>query len=124
LVVDGHWNIVVANRGLAYATRGVAPELLAPPANALRIALSPLGLALRISNLAVWSSYLLSRLRRDIEAASDADLEALYDELIGYPGVTAEDDRAYAQNPTGTLLMHELYLDEAGRGGFRTWSWC
>ncbi len=113
LVVDGHWNIVVANRGLAYVTRGVAPELLAPPANALRIALSPRGLAPRISNLAEWSSYLLARLRRDIEATRDAYLEGLYDELTGYPGVTAEDDRASAQKPKDIMLMHELRLDEA-----------
>jgi hypothetical protein len=41
LVADRHWNIVAANRGVDFVVRGVAPELLAPPANALRIALHP-----------------------------------------------------------------------------------
>jgi transcriptional regulator with XRE-family HTH domain len=33
LVVDRHWNVVAWNRGVAYITRGVAAELLAPPRN-------------------------------------------------------------------------------------------
>src|SRR5215471_15338862 len=55
LVVDRHWNVVAANRGVAYVNRDVAPELRAPPANALRIALHPDGLAPQISNLSEWS---------------------------------------------------------------------
>jgi transcriptional regulator with XRE-family HTH domain len=68
VVVDRHWNIVAWNRGVDVVNRGVAPELRTPPANALRIALHPDGLAPRISNLADWSGYLLARLRREIEA--------------------------------------------------------
>jgi transcriptional regulator with XRE-family HTH domain len=120
LVVDRHWNIVVANRGVAYVTRPVAAELLAPPANALRIALHPRGLAPRISNLAEWSSYLLTRLRRDIEATHDADLEALYDELTAYPGVTTEHDHATSTNPNDIMLMHELHLDDTKLTFFST----
>jgi transcriptional regulator with XRE-family HTH domain len=52
LVADRHWNIVAANRGVDFVVRGVAPELLAPPANALRIALHPNGLAPRIGDRA------------------------------------------------------------------------
>jgi MmyB-like transcription regulator ligand binding domain len=40
-VVDRHWNLVAANEGIDRLTEGVAPELLEPPANALRIALTP-----------------------------------------------------------------------------------
>src|SRR5262249_56625336 len=68
LVVDRHWNVVAANRGVAYVNRDVAAGLRVPPANALRIALHPDGLAPRISNLAAWSGYLLTRLRPEIEA--------------------------------------------------------
>src|SRR5262249_53740391 len=49
-VVDRHWNVVAFNRGVAYVNHNVAPELRAPPANALRIALHPDGLAPQISN--------------------------------------------------------------------------
>src|SRR5262245_20010714 len=55
LAVDRHWNVVAANRGVAYVNRDIAPELRAPPANALRIALHPDGMAPRVSNLAAWS---------------------------------------------------------------------
>src|SRR5262249_31897979 len=79
VVVDRHWNVVAFNRGVAYVNHNVAPELRKPPANALRIALHPDGLAPRISNLADWSGFLLARLRRAIEATGDLELEPPYD---------------------------------------------
>ena len=112
VVVDRHWNIVAENRGVAYVTRGVAPELLAPPANALRIALHPDGMAPRISNLAPWSRYLLTRLRREIELTRDPELESLYQELVAYPGVGTAHGRADPPPADDILLMHELRLEE------------
>jgi transcriptional regulator with XRE-family HTH domain len=122
VVVDRHWNIVASNRGVAYVTRGVAPELRTPPVNALRIALHPDGLAPRISNLADWSGYLLTRLRREIEATGDPDLEALYQELVAYPGVAKEDDRADAPTPNQIMLKHELRLDDRDLALFCTFT--
>lgn len=84
LVVDHHWTMVAANRGLATLTEGVAPELLAEPVNVLRVALHPDGLAPRIVNLAEWRTHLLERLDRQIAATSDRALVALRDELNGY----------------------------------------
>jgi transcriptional regulator with XRE-family HTH domain len=112
LVVDRHWNVLAANRGVAYVNRDVAPELRKPPANALRIALHPDGLASRISNLANWSGYLLARLRREIEATGDHELEALYEELVAYPGTTTEYDPAGPLSSNDVLFMQELRLDE------------
>jgi transcriptional regulator with XRE-family HTH domain len=112
VVIDRHWNIVAANRGVAYVTRGVSAELLAPPANALRIALHPEGMAPRISNLAEWSGYLLTRVRREIEVTRDAELESLYREVVGYAGVTADHDRAGPPTPNDIMLMHELRLED------------
>jgi hypothetical protein len=112
LAVDRHWNVVAFNRGVAYVNQGVADELRAPPANALRIALHPHGLAPRISNLPEWSGYLLARVRREIEATRDPDLESLYEELIAYPGVTTEDDAGSGPGQAGIMLMHELRLDD------------
>jgi transcriptional regulator with XRE-family HTH domain len=122
VVVDRHWNVVAWNRGVNYVNRGVAPELRAPPANALRIALHPDGLAPRISNLADWSGYLLARLRREIEATGDPDLEALYQELAGYPGVGTENDRADAPTPNDIMLKHELRLDDTDLALFCTFT--
>src|SRR5262245_44697064 len=112
LVLDRYWNVLAANRGVAYVNSGVAPELRTPPANALRIALHPDGLAPRISNFAAWSGYLLARLRREIEATGDPELESLYRELIAYPGVTTEYDPASPPNPNDIVLMQEFCLDD------------
>jgi transcriptional regulator with XRE-family HTH domain len=54
VVVDRGWDLVDANAGVALLTDGVAPELLAPPANVLRVSLHPAGMASRIANLGEW----------------------------------------------------------------------
>src|SRR5436190_788154 len=82
LIVDRHWTLVSANRpALSVLTDGVAPELMAPPVNALRVSLHPDGLAPRIVNLAEWSAHLLTRLHRQHLATGDNTLATLYDEL-------------------------------------------
>src|SRR5262249_41268602 len=85
LVVDRRWDIVDGNASLALLTAGVAAELLAPPANCLRIALHPAGLAPRIVNLGEWRAHLLGRLRRRVELTGDPVLVRLYEELRAYP---------------------------------------
>ncbi len=112
LVVDRRWNVVAANRGVGFVTRGIAPELRGPPANALRIALHPDGLASRIRNLADWSAYLLAQVRREIEATRDPDLESLYEELVTFPGISTELVGAYEPDPNEIMLMHELRVDD------------
>jgi hypothetical protein len=122
VVVDRHWNVVASNRGVAYVNRRVAPELRTPPANALRIALHPDGLAPQISNLADWSGFLLARLRREIEATGDPELQALYDELASYPGVAIEVDRFDAPTPNEIMLRHELRFDDTELALFCTFT--
>jgi transcriptional regulator with XRE-family HTH domain len=122
VVVDRRWNIVASNRGSAYVTRDVADHLRTPPANALRIALHPEGLAPQISNLAEWRGYLLARLRREIEATRDPELESLYRELVSYPGAADEHDHADPPTPDDILLMHELRLDGADLALFCTFT--
>ena len=90
LVVDRHWNLVLANGALALMVEGVAPELLEPPANALRATLHPHGMAPRILNFDEWSAHLIHRVRREIAVTADADLEALLAELLAYPNVRDE----------------------------------
>jgi hypothetical protein len=90
VVLDRRYNLVSANDALAVLTDGVAPELLDPPANALRVTLHPEGMAPRILNLEEWSAHLLHRLRRQAALTADPDLERLHDELSRYPGVCLE----------------------------------
>jgi hypothetical protein len=52
VVVDAAWEMVAANRAVGMLIEGVAPELLEPPLNVLRVSLHPEGLTPRIANLA------------------------------------------------------------------------
>jgi transcriptional regulator with XRE-family HTH domain len=91
VVVDRWWNLVAANRGIALFTAGVAPELLEPPVNVLRLALHPRGTAARIADLAGFRAHLLDRLRRHVALTADERLAALYDEVSAYPAPAADD---------------------------------
>src|SRR5206468_2766609 len=64
---------------------GVAPDLLQPPLNVLRLSLHPDGLAPRIANLRQWRTHLLDRLQAQVESSADPILAALLDELQTYP---------------------------------------
>jgi transcriptional regulator with XRE-family HTH domain len=95
LAVDRRWNLVAANRIAARLMEGVAPGLLAPPVNVLRLSLHPEGLAPRIANLRAWKTHVCDRLRREAEASADAGLLALLGEIARYPaGADAPPGRA------------------------------
>ncbi|WP_322518047.1 helix-turn-helix transcriptional regulator [Rhodopseudomonas palustris] len=85
LAVDRHWNLVSANRMVMPLLEGIAPDLLAPPLNVLRLSFHPEGLAARTANLGEWCAHLLERLHRQCEATADPKLIALYRELKTYP---------------------------------------
>ena len=102
IVLDHHYTLLASNDAVVILTDGVAPELLQPPANALRITLHPDGVAPRITNLTQWSAHLLQRLRRQAAISADHELETLHDELAGYPGVSSE--------PPATTPAHDIIL--------------
>lgn len=85
LAMDRYFNMITANSAVAPQLGGVAPWLLAPPCNVLRLTLHPEGLASRILNLAEWREHLLSRLRRQIQVSADPKLSELLTELLAYP---------------------------------------
>jgi transcriptional regulator with XRE-family HTH domain len=90
LVVDSCWDIVSVNDALGLLTDGVDPRLLEPPANGLRIALHPDGMAPYTVNFAEWSSHILHGLRRRAVTSADERLVELYEELAAYPGVSVD----------------------------------
>jgi transcriptional regulator with XRE-family HTH domain len=106
-VVDRGWNMVAANRAVALLTEGVAPELLEPPANVLRASLHPDGMAPRIANLGEWRAHLLERLERQVQLTGDEGLAALHEELLGYPGETA-DERPSEDRGAGIVVPLRL----------------
>jgi transcriptional regulator with XRE-family HTH domain len=98
LAVDRYWQLVASNQATLRLLGGVAPELLAPPVNVLRLSLHPAGLAPRIRNLGQWRAHLLHRLRQQIDASHDPQLIALLRELqaLPVPEGTTEADIASA----------------------------
>ena len=104
VIVDHRWDLVSANRpALAILADGVAPELLTPPANALRVSLHPDGLAPRITNLAR-----VQRAPPEPAAAPGGRgprprVEALLAELQSYPGV--EDEPSTALDAAALLFV-------------------
>ena len=84
-LLDWRWNVVERNAATDLFLEDVAPHLLAPPINVMRLCLHPGGLAPRIVDLAAFRARLLVRLRRQLDVMPDARLEALQRELKAYP---------------------------------------
>lgn len=80
LVIDGGWDLVVANEAVYDLIGDVASRLLVPPVNVVRLTLDAHGLAPRIVNLDQWRDHLLSRLAREYDASGDVRLGDLLEE--------------------------------------------
>jgi hypothetical protein len=83
--VDRHWNLLAANQTVQRLLTGVAPAMIEPPINVLRIRIHPDGLAPHVVNLGEWRVQVLDRLRRQAEATADPALADLLKGLRGYP---------------------------------------
>src|SRR6266704_1489641 len=64
-------DVPLRERNTLLLAGGCAPWLLDPPANVLRLALHPDGMAPRIANLAQWRGHLLTQLQRRAWALGD-----------------------------------------------------
>src|SRR5436189_2342323 len=113
VIVDRRWTLVSANApALAILADGVAPHLLEPPVNTMRVSLHPDGLAPRIENLAEYSAHLLQLVAHEAAATGDPALVALHEELAGYPGVEAAPP---PHDPAGSLFIPlRLRLPDGG----------
>ncbi len=92
VVVDRLWNLLDGNASIGVLLAGVRDDLLAPPANGLRLSLHPEGMAPRIINLGEWRAHLLTRAERQLAVTGDEDLAELLDELRAYPCDQPEPD--------------------------------
>lgn len=96
VAVDRAWNMVSANSAMLALTEAVeiAPELLEPPINVIRIGLHPRGLAPLFVNFGDWHAHWLRRLERQLAVTGDEQLARLIDEVSGYPVPESGHDEA------------------------------
>jgi hypothetical protein len=94
MVMNGFGELVGANGAFGLLTEDVAPWLLEPPINVMRIALHPEGMAPRIVNIDDWRRHILHGMR---QRGPHPRIDALIEELESY-GVPAQ-----ARRPTESL---------------------
>jgi transcriptional regulator with XRE-family HTH domain len=88
VVLDRHWNVVLANDA-AGRLLALLPAALRAPANMFRASLHPEGFAAATRNFAEWGAYLVNQLHRLVLLTGDDDLRALEAEVREYPDVQA-----------------------------------
>jgi transcriptional regulator with XRE-family HTH domain len=76
--------LVAANAATDVLTEGVAPELLAPPVNVLRLAVHPDGMGPRVENLAEWGRHIIDNVRANQLRNPDRRREELLTEIERY----------------------------------------
>ena len=82
LVFDRRWNILMTNRAVDPFLARAAPELLRPPVNLIRLGLDPRGFGHMVVNIADVRAVFRTRISRQLAAAPDPELAALYEELL------------------------------------------
>ena len=65
-VIDGAWNLLEANAGVAAFLELISPELLEPPMNVIRASLHPRGLSRFIVNFDEYAAHVIERLNRQL----------------------------------------------------------
>jgi transcriptional regulator with XRE-family HTH domain len=83
VIVDRHGDLVSANAGFHAITRGVDPQLLAPPVSVPRVLLHPGGLAPRIGNLDEWAWHIIDRVEAEGRRNPSERLRRLARDLAG-----------------------------------------
>ena len=131
IAVDRYWNLIASNEALGPFLEGVAPELLVPPVNTIRLALHPDGVAPRILNLGEYRADLVERLDRAARLTGDPVLAELHEEMLGYPGErrlvsggagrccghggTAAGAGPRLRCPRAVVLQHDHHVRDRGR---------
>lgn len=101
VVLDRHWNVVLANATALQLVQLLPPELAGPPLNMMRASLHPQGFAAITANFAEWGGYLIDALQRAVADSGDAQLVALRQEVEAWPNVRALREAAAQRSPAG-----------------------
>jgi transcriptional regulator with XRE-family HTH domain len=89
VVVDRHWNLLLANRPRS-VLRPVPARRARGSVNVMRLSLDPQGLRPFVENWEEVARHLVERVHREAAGPPDATTRALLEELLGYPGVRAD----------------------------------
>jgi transcriptional regulator with XRE-family HTH domain len=90
IVVDRHWNLLLANAAAQRFLARLLPAAPAGPANAMRLIFDPDGVRPFVENWEEVAAHLIERVHRDAAAAPpDEATESLLRELLAYPGIPA-----------------------------------
>ena len=108
LAFDRNYDVVAANPAVSLLLEGIAPSLLQPPINAVRVSLHPDAMASRIVNFAQWRGHILDRLRRQWEQTGDDALGELLREVSTYPRPPDGPECGTAHDPAGVVLPLQL----------------
>jgi transcriptional regulator with XRE-family HTH domain len=120
LAIDRHWSLVAANSMVTPLLVGVAPRLLEPPMNVLRLALHPEGLGPRVENFGEWRAHLLSRLRHQIDTTADPILVELHAELTAYPLCSPGHPEGQVEEYAGVLVPMRMQTEQGVLSFFST----
>jgi hypothetical protein len=112
IVVDRRWDLVSSNVAAMLLIEDVAPALLEPPVNVLRVCLHPDGLARRIVDLPGMAAHVISGLQRQVDHLADPDLVDLLAELRGYPGILGPTERGVGRMDGLSVSMRLRRCDE------------
>ena len=109
-VIDRHWTVVASNAAVPVLYEGLAPELVRPPINVIRLMLDPRGMAPRIVNFTAWRTHLLAQVRRQLSLTADPLLESLLREALAFPAGKMNDDGHAPIEGPAMLLRVETRL--------------
>jgi transcriptional regulator with XRE-family HTH domain len=87
VVLDRHWNVVLANTAAMSLAAPLPDDLLRPEFNVFRASLHPDGLAAHTLDFDQWAAHLLGQLHRLVEVTADPGLVALEQEVGAYPNI-------------------------------------
>jgi transcriptional regulator with XRE-family HTH domain len=111
-VIDGGWQLLDANEGVAAFLPLIGEALTQPPMNVIRASLHPDGLSRRIVNFAEYAAHVVERLRRQLASTNDSALAALLEEVTAYPAVAAALAEADASAPLAAVLPLHFRLED------------
>lgn len=114
VVLDGHWNVVLANRAAQRLISLLPTSLREPQVNMFRASLHPEGFAALTQNFPEWGGYLVHELQKLVLQSRDTRTLALAEEVASYPNVARIRQQATAVAGVASLLIPCL-LDIGGQ---------